>query len=88
MWRRPAYQTLSEALDISSATARLVTDLLKALVILSDRTVRRSAADREDISHTGNQKNSHISLGDQQSYHPIGLSPNPITQWTASITQC
>ena len=42
MWRRPACQTLSKALDISSATARVAPDLLKALAILSDTTVRRS----------------------------------------------
>ena len=49
MWRRPACQTLSKALDISSATARVAPDLLKALAILSDTTVRRSAVDREDL---------------------------------------
>ena len=49
MWIRPACQALSEALDISSATAQIALGLLKALVILSDKTVRRSAADREDL---------------------------------------
>ena len=49
MWRRPACQTLSKALDISSATARVAPDLLKALAILSDTTVRRSAVDQEDL---------------------------------------
>ena len=48
MWRRPACQTLSRALDISSATAPVALDLLKALTILSDATVRRSAVDWED----------------------------------------
>ena len=43
MWRRPAYQTLPKALDISSVTARVAPDLLKAIAILSDTTVRRSA---------------------------------------------
>ena len=38
---------MSKALDISSATARVAPDLLKALAILSDTTVRRSAVDRE-----------------------------------------
>ena len=37
---------MSKALDISSATARVAPDLLKALAILSDTTVRRSAVDR------------------------------------------
>ena len=36
MWRRPACQTLSKVLDISSAIARVAPDLLKALAILSD----------------------------------------------------
>ena len=49
MWRRPACQTLSRALDISSATARVASDLLKVLATLSDTTVRRSAVDREDL---------------------------------------
>ena len=37
-----------KALDISSATALVAADLLKALAILSDTTVRRPAIDRED----------------------------------------
>ena len=49
MLRRSACQTLSKALDISSATAPVAPDLLKALAILSDTTVRRSAVDREDL---------------------------------------
>ena len=39
MWRRPACQTLSKALDILSATAGVTSDLLKALP-----TVRRSCS--------------------------------------------
>ena len=39
-------------------TARVSPDLLKALVILSNTTVRRSA----------NQKKGHISRGDKQAY--------------------
>ena len=46
MWRRPACQTLSNALDISSTTARVTPDLLKAL---SDTNVRRSALYPEDL---------------------------------------
>ena len=39
-----------KALDISSVTARVAPDLLlKALAILSDTTVRRSAVDGEDL---------------------------------------
>ena len=39
---------MSKVLNISSATARVAPDLLKALAILSDTTVRKSAVDRED----------------------------------------
>ena len=34
---------------ISNATAQVVPDLLKAMPILSDITVRRSAGDQEDL---------------------------------------
>ena len=47
LWRRPACQTLSKALGISSVTARVAPDLLKALTILSDTAVTTSAVDRE-----------------------------------------
>ena len=43
------------------ATARVAPDLLKALAILSDTTVRRSAVDQEDLNHTGNKKRPHFS---------------------------
>ena len=69
LWRRPAWQTLSNLLDISSVTARVAPDLLRALAILPDTTVRRSAVDWEDVNHTGNQKKGHISLCDQQLYY-------------------
>ena len=36
-------------MNISSATARVAPDLLKALAIQSDTTVRRSEVDREDL---------------------------------------
>ena len=42
-------KTLSKALDISSATARVALGLLKAKAILSDTTVRRSTVDWEDL---------------------------------------
>ena len=42
-------QTLPKALDIWSATAWVVPDLLKALAILSEKTFRRSAVDQEDL---------------------------------------
>ena len=41
--------TLSKCLDKSSPTAWVALDLLKALAILSDTTVRRSTVDREDL---------------------------------------
>ena len=49
---------------MSSATSPVTPDLLKALAIQSDTTVRRSAVDRE-----GNQKKDHISQGDQHFYY-------------------
>ena len=49
LWKRQACQTLSKALDISSATTQVAQDLLKALAILSDTTVRRYAVDWEDL---------------------------------------
>ena len=48
LWR-PTCQTLSKALDISSATARAALDLLKAIALLSDTIVRRSTVDQEDL---------------------------------------
>ena len=35
---------------MSSATAQVAPDLFKALAILSETTVRRSAVDREDLN--------------------------------------
>ena len=62
MWRRPAWQTLLKALDISSATARVVPGLLKALAILSDVTVKRSAVDRENLKpYWKSGKSTHFS---------------------------
>ena len=62
MWRRSASQTLSKALGISSATAGVAPDLLKALAILSDTTVRRSAVDREDLKpYWKSEKRPHFS---------------------------
>ena len=58
-----------KALDVSSATAPVAPDLLKALAILSDTTVRRSTVDREDLNYARNQKKSHISQLYQHSYY-------------------
>ena len=69
LWRRPACQTLSKALYISSSTAWVAPDLLKALAILSDTTVRRSAVDQKDLKPYWKSEKGHISLSDQQSYY-------------------
>ena len=51
-----------KALDISSATARVAPDLLKALAILSSKTVRRFAADRGDLKpYWKSEKRPHFS---------------------------
>ena len=63
-------------MDISSATARVAPDLLKALAILSDTTVRRSAVEQDQ---TGNQKNGHTSLGDQKFYYLEVFTNNLVT---------
>ena len=60
MWKRPAWQSLSKALDISSVTARVAQDLLKTQVILSDTTVKRSTVHWEDLKpYCKSQKRSH-----------------------------
>ena len=62
MWRGSPRQTLSKALDISSATAPVAPDLLKALAILSDATVRRSAVYPEDLKlYWKSEKIPHFS---------------------------
>ena len=53
---------MSKVLGISSATAGVATDLLKAPAILSDTTVRISAVDREDLKpYRKLEKRSHFS---------------------------
>ena len=45
-----------------SATAQVTPDLLKALAILSDTTVRRSVVDREDLTpYWKSEKRPHFS---------------------------
>ena len=62
LWSRAACLTLSKALDISSATAQVAPQLLKAPAILSDTTVRRSAVDQEDLKpYWESEKNPHFS---------------------------
>ena len=62
MWRRPACQALSIALDIWSAAARVAPDLLKVLAILSDTTVKRPSVDWEDLKpYWKSEKMLHFS---------------------------
>ena len=68
MWRRPACQTLSKTLDISSATARVALDLLKALAILLDAAVIKSKI-FEDFSSYRKKTNRVVVFSS-------GLSPN------------
>ena len=63
MWR------LSKVLDISSAIAWVAPDLLKALAILSDRILRRSTADREDLKPSWKSEKGNISPGDKLTYY-------------------
>ena len=52
-------------MDISGATVRVAPDLLKALAILSDTTVRTSAVDQEETTFD----KGHIFQGDQKFYY-------------------
>ena len=62
MWKNLACPTLSKVLDISSATARVASDLLKALEILSDTSVRRCGFDQEDLKpYWKSEKRPHFS---------------------------
>ena len=47
--KKTRHSNPSKAFDISIAAARVAPNLLKALTILSDTAVRRSAVDREDL---------------------------------------
>ena len=51
-----------KALNVSRVTARVAPDLLKALAVLSDTTVRRPAVDREDVKpYWKSERRSHFS---------------------------
>ena len=69
LWRKLACQTLSEVLDILSATARVAPELLKALVILSNTTARRSTVDQEDLKSYWKSEKGHISLWSKENYY-------------------
>ena len=62
LWRKLACQTLSEALDIWSATAQV------APVILSNTTARRSTVDQDLKSYWKSEK-GHISLWSKENYY-------------------
>ena len=47
-------------MDISSATAQVAPDLLKDLAIMSDKTVRRSAVDQQDLKPYWKSEKSEI----------------------------
>ena len=52
-----------KSLDMSSATARVAPDLLKALAILSETTTGRSAVYREDLKqYWKSEKRPHFSF--------------------------
>ena len=62
LWSKPACKTLSKALNKSSATARVAPDPLKAIAILSDVTVSRSAVDEEELKpYWKSEKRPHFS---------------------------
>ena len=60
LWRRPEFQTLSKALDISSPKDAVVPDLLKAIPILSDITVRDPQLNETNWNHIEKQKKTKI----------------------------
>ena len=51
---------------ILSATAQIVPNLLQAIALLSDKTVRKSTVDQEDLKPFWKSEKNYISLGDQQ----------------------
>ena len=63
LWRKLACQTLSEALDIWSATAQV------APVILSNTTARRSTVDQEDLKSYWKSEKGYISLWSKENYY-------------------
>ena len=77
-----------KAFNISTTTAQVVQDLIKALAVLPDATVRWSAVGWEDLkpySKAGKRKSENISQGDQQTYHlnkpKILLTTERVTWW-------
>ena len=60
LWRRPEFQTFSKALDISSPKDAVAPDLLKAIPILSDITVRDPLLNETNWNHIEKQKKTKI----------------------------
>ena len=56
--------SMTNPVNIWSATAQVAPNLLKDPAILSDTTVIRSAVGREDLKPYRKLKKGHISLGD------------------------
>ena len=56
--------SMTNPVNIWSATAQVAPNLLKAPAILSDTTVIRSAVGREDLKPYRKLKKGHSSLGD------------------------
>ena len=67
--RREACQTLSKALDISSAIARVAPDLIKTLAILADTTVKKSSVEWEDMKQYWNLEKRPYFYSDQQAHY-------------------
>ena len=87
LWRRPAYQTKFKASDIN-VTAWVASGALKALPVLSDTTVRRSAVEQENLKpYKKSEKRPHISWSEQQPYYlqvfqKISIAGRRVTGWT------
>lgn len=65
---RPTCQTISNALEILSASDQAGPDLLTAPAVISKTTSGRSAIEWEDLKPYRESKNDLISQGDQ---HPL-----------------
>lgn len=65
---RPTCQTLSNVLEISSASDQAGPDLLTAPAVISKTTAGKSAIEWEDLKSYRESKNGLISQGEQ---HPL-----------------
>ena len=74
---------------ISSATARGAPHLFKALAILADTSVGRSAVDRKDLKSCWNQKNSFVTTKRRLTGWQLltgDLLPTLLNAWTTNET--